>query len=91
MMKLSMLSTCAAILIGVSPALAQENVAGVKADSRIGGDVVSIGGTFDDYVLQTSVEYDLGHGTSIALAHEFSRDQNVDSRQIGFRFSQVFD
>ncbi|MEO1148620.1 MAG: hypothetical protein AAFY26_23875 [Cyanobacteria bacterium J06638_22] len=40
MMKLSMLSTCAAILLGVSPALAQENVAGVKADPCMGGDVV---------------------------------------------------
>ncbi|MEO0511266.1 MAG: hypothetical protein AAF065_15555 [Verrucomicrobiota bacterium] len=52
---------------------------------------LATGGTFDDYAVQTSVEYDLGHGTSIALAHEFTRDQNVNNRRIGFRFSKVLD
>ena len=39
MMKRSLLSTSAAILLGASPALAQEKVAGVKTNPRIGGDV----------------------------------------------------
>ena len=37
MMNLSLLSTCAAVLLGVSPTLAQEKVAGVKADPPVGG------------------------------------------------------
>ncbi|MEO0538341.1 MAG: hypothetical protein AAF215_31325 [Cyanobacteria bacterium P01_A01_bin.123] len=49
------------------------------------------GGTFNDYAVQTAVGYDLGQGTSIEVAHEFSRDENVNSQQIGFRFIQVFD
>ncbi|MEL6400025.1 MAG: hypothetical protein AAFR26_13165 [Cyanobacteria bacterium J06626_4] len=49
------------------------------------------GGTFDDYSVQTAVGYDLGRGTTVELAHEFSRDQNANSNQIGFRFIQVFD
>ncbi|MEO1134464.1 MAG: hypothetical protein AAFX40_17395 [Cyanobacteria bacterium J06639_1] len=47
------------------------------------------GGTFEDYTVQISVEYDLGHGTSIALAHEFTRDRNVNARLFGFRLNQV--
>jgi len=50
---------------------------------------LATGGTFNDYALQTSVEYDLGRGTSIGLAHEFTRDQNLNNQRIGFRFSQV--
>ena len=50
---------------------------------------LATGGTFNDYALQTSVEYDLGRGTSIGLAHEFTRDQDLDNQRIGFRFSQV--
>ncbi|MEL7068695.1 MAG: hypothetical protein AAGN15_08610 [Cyanobacteria bacterium J06581_3] len=50
---------------------------------------LATGGTFNDYALQTSVEYDFGRGTSIALAHEFTQDQNLDNQRIGFRFSQV--
>ena len=49
------------------------------------------GGTFDDYALQTSIEYDFGQGRSLAIAHEFSRDRNVNSQRIGFRFNQVLD
>ncbi|MGD1927292.1 MAG: hypothetical protein ACFB12_00040 [Leptolyngbyaceae cyanobacterium] len=49
------------------------------------------GDTFDDYSVQTAVGYDLGRGTTVELAHEFSRAQNVNSQQIGFRFSQVLD
>ena len=50
---------------------------------------LATGGTFNDYAVQTSVEYDFGRGTSIALAHEFTQDQNLDNQRIGFRFSQV--
>ena len=49
------------------------------------------GDSFDDYSVQTAVIYDLGRGTSIEVAHEFSRDQNANSNQIGFRFIQVLD
>lgn len=49
------------------------------------------GGTFDDYALQTAVGYDLGRGASIEVAHEFTRDQNVNGQRIGFRFSKVLD
>lgn len=49
------------------------------------------GDTFDDYSVQTAVGYDLGRGTTVEIAHEFSRDQNANSSQIGFRFIQVFD
>lgn len=47
---------------------------------------LSTGGTFDDYALQTAAAYSLGRGTSIEIAHEFTRDENVNSRRIGFRF-----
>lgn len=50
---------------------------------------LAAGGTFDDYNLQTSVEYDFGKGLSLALAHEFLRDQNTNSRRIGVRLSKV--
>ena len=49
------------------------------------------GSTFEDYALQTAVGYELGRGTSIEVAHEFTRDQNVNSQRIGFRFTQMFD
>ncbi|MEM6889872.1 MAG: hypothetical protein AAGG57_11680 [Pseudomonadota bacterium] len=49
------------------------------------------GRNFDDYTVQTSIEYDLGDGYSIAVAHEFSRDENLDNRRLGFRFSKVID
>ena len=49
------------------------------------------GGTFDDYSVQTAVGYDLGRGTTVEIAHEFSRDQNANGNQIGFRFIQVLD
>ncbi|MEM7794995.1 MAG: hypothetical protein AAF579_11175 [Cyanobacteria bacterium P01_C01_bin.118] len=49
------------------------------------------GGTFDDYSVQTAVGYDLGRGTTAEIAHEFSRDQNANGSQIGFRFIQVLD
>ncbi|NEQ43806.1 MAG: hypothetical protein F6K00_09710 [Leptolyngbya sp. SIOISBB] len=52
---------------------------------------LATGGTFDDYAVQTSVEYDFGQGRSLAIAHEFSRDRNVNSQRIGFRFNQVLD
>lgn len=45
-------------------------------------------GTWDDYSVQTSAEYDLGQGLSLAFAHEFLRDQNASSRRIGFRLSK---
>lgn len=44
---------------------------------------------FEDYTLQTSIEYDLGKGYSVAIAHEFNRDQNADNRRLGFRFSKI--
>ena len=40
MMKLSLLSSCVVISLGVSPALAQEKVAGVKADPPVGEDSI---------------------------------------------------
>ena len=49
------------------------------------------GGQFDDYSIQTSLEYDLGNGFSLAVAHEFNRDENLDNRQLGFRFSKVIE
>ena len=49
------------------------------------------GDTFDDYAVQTAVGYDLDRGASIELAHEFTRDQNVNGQRIGFRFSKVLD
>ncbi|MEM8829755.1 MAG: porin [Cyanobacteria bacterium P01_G01_bin.19] len=49
------------------------------------------GSTFDDYSVQTAVGYDLGRGTTVEIAHEFSRDQNANSGKIGFRFIQVLD
>ncbi|MEO1604297.1 MAG: hypothetical protein AAFU34_03170 [Pseudomonadota bacterium] len=49
------------------------------------------GRNFDDYTLQTSIEYDLGKGYSAALAHEFNRDENLDNRRLGFRFSKVIE
>lgn len=51
---------------------------------------LSGGGSFEDYNLQTSVEYDFGDGLSLALAHEFLRDENRDSRRIGLRLSKQF-
>ncbi|NER84464.1 MAG: hypothetical protein F6K42_34045 [Leptolyngbya sp. SIO1D8] len=49
------------------------------------------GGAFNDYSVQTSLDYDIGHGLSFAVAHEFLRDQNVESRRIGIRLSAVID
>ncbi len=49
------------------------------------------GSEFDDYSVQTSIEYDLGKGYSVALAHEFNRDENLDNRRLGFRFSKVIE
>ena len=50
---------------------------------------VADGSDFNDYSIQTSIEYDLGKGYSIALAHEFNRDKNLDNRRLGFRLSKV--
>ncbi|MEO0566427.1 MAG: hypothetical protein AAF066_01750 [Pseudomonadota bacterium] len=52
---------------------------------------VAGGEDFDDYTVQTSIEYDLGKGFSLALAHEFSRDENADNKRLGFRFSKVIE
>ncbi|MEL6322672.1 MAG: hypothetical protein AAFQ84_00380 [Pseudomonadota bacterium] len=49
------------------------------------------GGTFDDYSVQTSLDYQFGNGLSLAFAHEFLRAQNVRSRRIGVRLSKVID
>ncbi|MEM0977152.1 MAG: hypothetical protein AAGJ34_06440 [Pseudomonadota bacterium] len=49
------------------------------------------GGQFDDYSVQTSLEYALGNGFSLAVAHEFNRDENLDNRRLGFRFSKVIE
>ncbi|MEM9152210.1 MAG: hypothetical protein AAGB19_17380 [Cyanobacteria bacterium P01_F01_bin.3] len=49
------------------------------------------GETFEDYAVQTAVGYNLGRGASIEVAHEFTRDQNVNGQRIGFRFTQTFD
>ncbi|MEM9393357.1 MAG: hypothetical protein AAGA38_05845 [Pseudomonadota bacterium] len=49
------------------------------------------GGKFDDYSIQTSLEYDLGNGFSLAVAHELNRDENLDNRRLGFRFSKVIE
>ncbi len=47
------------------------------------------GRTYDDYNFQTSVEYGLRNGFTLAFAHEFLRDQNIDSRRFGIRLSKV--
>ncbi|MEM1074989.1 MAG: hypothetical protein AAGI36_11060 [Pseudomonadota bacterium] len=52
---------------------------------------LAVGGTYNDYSLQTSIDYDLGGGFSVALAHEFLRNENVRSRRIGFRLSKIID
>lgn len=52
---------------------------------------LSSGSNFEDYTIQTSLEYDLGDGFSIALAHEFNRDQNSNNKRLGFRFSKVIE
>ena len=52
---------------------------------------VADGENFDDYTIQTSLEYDLGQGFSLALAHEFNRDENADNRRLGLRFSKVIE
>jgi len=49
------------------------------------------GGTFNDYSVQTSLDYDFGNGISLAVAHEFLRNENVRSRRIGIRLSKVID
>lgn len=49
------------------------------------------GGSFDDYSLQTSVEYNFGRGVSLAFAHEFSRDENLDDKQLGIRLIKTID
>lgn len=52
---------------------------------------ISGGGRFDDYSLQTSLDYRFGNGVSLAVAHEFLRAQNARSRRIGIRLSKVID
>ena len=52
---------------------------------------LSGGGRFDDYTAQTSIEYNFGKGISLAVAHEFSRDENVNNRRIGLRLSKVIE
>lgn len=49
------------------------------------------GRDFDDYSVQTSIEYDLGKGFSVAVAHEFNRDENLDNRRLGFRLSKIIE
>ncbi|MEM6539307.1 MAG: hypothetical protein AAF668_16460, partial [Pseudomonadota bacterium] len=49
------------------------------------------GRRFDDYSVQTSLEYDLGNGFSLAVAHEFNRDENLDNRRLGLRFSKMIE
>lgn len=49
------------------------------------------GADFDDFTLQTSLEYDFGNGVSVAIAHEFNRDENADNRRLGFRLSKVIE
>lgn len=49
------------------------------------------GRQFDDYSVQTSLEYDLGNGFALALAHEFNRDENLDNRRLGMRLSKIFE
>lgn len=46
------------------------------------------GEVFDDYSIQTSLEYDFGDGLSLGLAHEFLRDENIRSQRIGMRLSR---
>ncbi|MGD1915834.1 MAG: hypothetical protein ACFCBV_06580 [Phycisphaerales bacterium] len=52
---------------------------------------LSSGGTWDDYQVQTSLEYAIGNGFSVALAHEFNRSEDLDSRQIGIRISYQYE
>ncbi|MEM0947266.1 MAG: hypothetical protein AAGB07_00110 [Pseudomonadota bacterium] len=44
---------------------------------------------FNDYSVQTSIDYQLKNGLSLALAHEFLRADNIRSRRIGVRLSRV--
>ncbi len=48
---------------------------------------LSGGGEWNDYSLQTTVEYEMGYGFSVAVAHEFLRDQNFDGRRVGVRLN----
>ncbi len=48
------------------------------------------GDTYNDYSVQTSLDYDLGSGLSLAFAHEFLSDQNDRSQRFGIRFSKTF-
>ncbi|MEM8975719.1 MAG: hypothetical protein AAGD43_26945 [Pseudomonadota bacterium] len=52
---------------------------------------LAAGGTNNDYSLQTAIKYDFGDDISFEVAHEFIRDQNVDSRRVGFRFIKVLE
>lgn len=52
---------------------------------------VANGSDFNDYSVQTSIEYDLGKGYAVALAHEFNRDENLNNRRLGFRFIKVIE
>ena len=52
---------------------------------------VEDGEDFEDYSIQISAEYDLGNGYSLAIAHEFNRDENADNKRLVFRFAKLID
>lgn len=52
---------------------------------------LATGGRFDDYSIQTSIDYAFGGGLSLAIAHEFLRAQNNRSRRVGVRLSKVIE
>lgn len=49
------------------------------------------GADFDAFTIQTFLEYGFGNGISLAIAHEFNRDENADNRRLGFRLSKVIE
>lgn len=50
---------------------------------------LAAGDRYNDYSLQTSLDYQFGNGLSFAIAHEFLRSQNVKSRRLGLRLSKT--
>lgn len=48
-------------------------------------------GSFHDYSLQSSIEYSFDSGISLAVAHEFRRDENLNNNRVGIRLIKTID
>lgn len=48
------------------------------------------GGTINDYTIQTSVEYHVKNGFSIAVAHEARQNQGLHLGRVGIRLNYTF-